>query len=623
MPLATAPRALPRLRRPTRRPGRRSRAPWVWGAVAAVALLGALGGSPQTQPAAPVPAAASADPAPPVAAGAAAAPAAPAEPCDPVEEWDCIPEPLPRDPAPAPQEPDDGEEAEEPDTPDGPGGMAGWVFDGITSAINAFFTELATAALNPLLELLGETLLTTPTPDELPQVDRLWSNSWYIALSAYTVLVMAGGVIVMSYQTLQTQYSVREVAPRLAVGFLASALSLYFATRMIVIANALSGAVMGQGIDPDAPSVALTDMVLSSLGDAGMFTVLLGLAVAGFLVAVLVTYVIRVALITILLAGAPLALMCHALPQTEAIARWWWKAFAGLLGIQVAQSLTLVAALNVFLSSDGFTFIGSNPTGLANMLVALALFYILFKIPFWILSATRLSSGGGSIAGRLVRAYLTYKTFGLLRGAGRGGAPPRLAPGRRGPGPGPGPGRGGRRGGPSPGPAAAARRRGPRAGGPNMPARLPGPPRRPPGRPLFRAPHQQFTPPPYRATRAPAMAHFQAPNAPGQGGPARPGARPAAPPGQPVFRAPGQGRPAPRPGPRPAAPGRPRFQQPTNQPAQPPRKATRPPAAATFRSPAPQAGNVPAPHRRQPPPRPAFSSAPPPPPRPGRPSGNR
>ncbi len=442
-------------------------------------------------------------------------------------------------------------------------------------------------------------------------MDRLWSNSWYIALSAYTVLVMAGGIIVMSYQTLQTQYSVREIAPRLAVGFLASALSLYFATRMIVTANALSGAVMGQGLDPDAPSVALTDMVLNALNDSGMFTILLGLAIAGFLVAVLVTYVIRVALITILLAGAPLALMCHALPTTEAIARWWWKAFAGLLGIQVAQSLTLIAALNVFLSSDGFTFLGSNPTGLTNMLVALGLMYILFKIPFWILSATRLTSGRPSIAGRLARAYLAYKTFGLLRGASSGGTATRLAPGRRGPGPGPG------RRGPSPGPGgppAAARRRGPRPGGPNMPARLPGPPRRPPGRPPFRPPNQQFSPPPYRAGRAPGMPTFQAPNATGHGQAAQRPARPAGPPGNPVFRAPGQsqGQPVRQ---RPAQPpARPVFRQPTTGPASPQPRSThvlRPPAATTFRSPAPPGGSVPAPQRRQAPPPATFSSPPP------------
>ncbi len=56
------------------------------------------------------------------------------------------------------------------------------------------------------------------------------------------------------------------------------------------------------------------------------------------LVALLVTYVVRVALTIVLIAGAPLALMFHALPQTEGIAYWWWKAFGGCLAIQVGQS---------------------------------------------------------------------------------------------------------------------------------------------------------------------------------------------------------------------------------------------------------------------------------------------
>ncbi|WP_158920621.1 hypothetical protein [Streptomyces sp. NBRC 109706] len=587
------PRAQPpkRRRRTARRRGQRARALWVLGAGAAVALLGLFGDGPQPDPTASY-------------ASSAAPVAAPASPCDPVEDWDCIPQPLPRDPDPVPDDPDGGEEREEPDTPSGPGGMAGWVFEGITSAINAFFVELAVAALNPLLELLGETLLTTPTPNELPHVDRLWSNSWYIALSAYTVLVMAGGLIVMSYQTLQTQYTVREIAPRLVVGFLASALSLFFATRMIVLANGLSDALASQGIDPDAPRVALTDMVLGALGDAGMFTILLGLAVAGFLVAVLVTYVIRVALVTIMLAAAPLALMCHALPGTEAIARWWWRAFAGLLAIQVAQSLTLIAALNVFLSSQGFAFIGSNPTGLTNMLVALALLYILFKIPFWILSATKLTSLGPSAVGRLAGAVLAYKTFGLLRGGGSG---PRPAPGRgsRGSGRGPGPGAG---------PHPNTRRHRPPAGGPNMPAHLPGPQRRPPGRPRFQQPNQQSTPPPYRTSHAPGMPRFQAPNSPGS--PTTSPPPPAGPPGQPHFRAPGQGQRAqPRAGRPSTAPGRPRFQQPNPQPTPPPRQSNRPPAGTTFRSPTPPSGNIPAPPRRQPPRRTTFSSPPPRPPR--------
>ncbi|MEY8043700.1 hypothetical protein AB8O55_30240, partial [Saccharopolyspora cebuensis] len=66
------------------------------------------------------------------------------------------------------------------------------------------------------------------------------------------------------------------------------------------------------------------------------------LALLVMIVVVLVTYVVRVMLTIILLVAAPLLLMCHALPHTEGIAAWWWKAFAGTLLIQIGQSFALV-----------------------------------------------------------------------------------------------------------------------------------------------------------------------------------------------------------------------------------------------------------------------------------------
>jgi hypothetical protein len=41
--------------------------------------------------------------------------------------------------------------------------------------------------------------------------------------------------------------------------------------------------------------------------------------------------VVRVALLILLVAAAPLALICHALPQTEGLARLWWRATAACL----------------------------------------------------------------------------------------------------------------------------------------------------------------------------------------------------------------------------------------------------------------------------------------------------
>jgi len=100
--------------------------------------------------------------------------------------------------------------------------------------------------------------------------------------------------------------------------------------------------------------------------------------------------------------------------------------------------------LRVLLAPGGFMPFGPTPNGLVNLLMALALVYILFKIPFWVLGSLR-GGGGRSLLGSMVRGFLAYKTFGLLGIGGRSGG------GRR-PGP-PAGGRGDSRGGRDPGPA--------------------------------------------------------------------------------------------------------------------------------------------------------------------------
>ncbi|SES36342.1 hypothetical protein [Actinokineospora terrae] len=302
----------------------------------------------------------------------------------------------------------------------------------ITEAINAFFRGIVTEALNPLLDLLSKTLLTAPMPDSLPRVGELWDNSWQILLIAYGLLVLIAGVIAMGYQTVQTRHSIKELAPRLVVGFLAGALSVWVATKGIQIANALVAAIMGGGVDANSAGETLRNLVLSSL-NGGIWIIFIGIFLAGMLVALLITYVVRVALTIILIAGAPLALMFHALPQTEGIAYWWWKAYGGCLAIQLGQSLTLITAMKVFLAPGGFTVFGPTVSGLVNLLVALALMYILFKIPFWVLSSVRGGGGRSGLIGSLVKGFLAYKTFGLLGGGGGGKSPkPRPSGGGRG-----------------------------------------------------------------------------------------------------------------------------------------------------------------------------------------------
>ncbi|MFX0581108.1 hypothetical protein [Nocardia nepalensis] len=299
----------------------------------------------------------------------------------------------------------------------------------VAKAIDGFFQRLVDSALNPLLDLLSQTLLTTPEPQSLPRVGELWQSSWQLVLACYGLIVVAAGVLLMTYELLQTHWTLRELAPRLAVGFIAGAVSMLIATKAIALANTLTTAIGGDGLDPDSAGAALKHLAVTSSGSGGIFTVLLANVLVVMVTVLLVTYVVRVIVTIVLVVAAPLALMCHGLPQLESIAWWWWRAMCACLAIQVVQSMVLITAARVFLSpGDETGFLGLKGP-MVNLIVGLALMGILVKTPFWLLSALRIGHGR-SMIGSLARGFIAYKTFGLLSGRSSRPGPRRTPSGR-------------------------------------------------------------------------------------------------------------------------------------------------------------------------------------------------
>ncbi len=320
---------------------------------------------------------------------------------------DCIPQPTTPPPGTGPQQP-------------GAGGESGEAECGITdiggciaNAINGIFRDLVNAALSPILELLGRTALSTPTIDSLPGIGELWNNSFELVVAAYGLFVLVGGIVVMSHESIQARYSIKEIGPRIPVAFLASALSLFFADKFIQLANALTLGVLGGGADPPSLGDTLSEAV-AGIQSGGLFIILVGLVLVVVGLGLLIVYVVRIVITLILIISAPLFLMCHALPHTDPLARWWWKAITAVLGIQVAQALVLITAVRTFLSG-GVHLFGSTLSALGTLVAAIALFFILFKIPFWLLSAVKVGSGR-SFLGGLARAYVAAKTFGMVAG---------------------------------------------------------------------------------------------------------------------------------------------------------------------------------------------------------------
>lgn len=285
----------------------------------------------------------------------------------------------------------------------------------IKKAIDDFFAGLVKDALNPVLSLIGNTVLATPDVTTMARVGQIWTSMAVLANSLYVLFILAGAAVIMSHETLQTRYAAKQIIPRLIVGFIAGNASLAMLGLVIHVADSLSSGIMGQGLDPKQAGTALANMITGSITHAGggIFLAILGLGVAGMAIALLITYIVRVALIVILAVSAPMALACHALPQTDGLARLWWRAVIGTLAVQVAQSLTLIVALQVMLDPGGQTGLGI-PTGggLVDLLVFLALFWILIKIPSWI--GRTVFAGAPNSAMSIAKEVVVYKALGAV-----------------------------------------------------------------------------------------------------------------------------------------------------------------------------------------------------------------
>ncbi|MFF4237587.1 hypothetical protein ACFYYL_17075 [Actinomadura geliboluensis] len=371
----------------------------------------------------------------------------------------------------APLDPEDdgssGEGQEEDD--------CGWVDMGCHTkeAITGWFRSLAKSALKPVLGFLASSQLGTPEIGSSPmnQAEEIWATSRVIANTCFVLLVLVAGVLLMAGQTFSGVAAPGQTIVRLVVAFAAMNLSLVVIGYGIQLANGLARSILMSGadqIDPDEVGRIFAEGVGASVNTAGIFFVLVSLVVVVLACILAFIYVMRLAIIMILIGIAPIALMFHALPLTDGLARLWWRGITGALAIQVCQSFVFITALRLLLSQhndNNHTFYGvpTEQAELIDLLLVIALLYILICIPRWV-ARTVWQPAQPRILSQLVRTFVVYKGVGAVLGAfgkaargARGARAARTASaGAARPGPGGGPrwrgGTNGPRGGPSGGP---------------------------------------------------------------------------------------------------------------------------------------------------------------------------
>ncbi|GIJ49753.1 hypothetical protein Val02_66390 [Virgisporangium aliadipatigenens] len=373
------------------------------------------------------PAYADPSPAPGPAPSPPGAPASPSAPAPPG-----VPDPGVRPPgagtSPAPSAPNSTPSlapAPPPSTPPGDD-PAWWDVPGqIRQAIVGFFGWAAEQAIQPVMAALGASWLSTPDFTNSPHVWAIWTTSLVTANGVVVLFVLAGMFVLAGRETVQTRYGFKEIAPRLVAGVVAANCSLIICAKAIEATNALTVAIAGNTVDGPTAAAAVEQIVNTALDGDVFLLAMLVLAVIVMCLVVEITWVLRLAALIVLVGIAPAALICHASPYTEGLARMWWRAFIAALGMQIGQAVIVMATVKVFLTPAGPTVMGLPATGggLLGVLVCLTMLWLLIRLPGWMRQFVLGPLGGGQrgLIGQLVHTYASVKTFGAAAGILRGG----------------------------------------------------------------------------------------------------------------------------------------------------------------------------------------------------------
>ena len=301
--------------------------------------------------------------------------------------------------------------------------MGSWIKDIITDLINGVINLLTGAtqtALNWVLGLLSSTVFTSPDVTGLPQVRFVAGDAQIAANAAMVLVVMVAGILAMTHGSVQDRYSIKELLPRLVIGFAAANLAMPIVSGVIKAGNALTQSMAGQRFNSADSFNQIKRVITDTTTAPEMFLVALVLRELALwmLVLLVITWLGRIGVLLVVAGVAPVALMCHALPFAEPVARIWWRSLLSCLAVQVLQAITLYMAVATLLSPQAnLPALGlpHDPTGLINLLIACFLLWLVIRIPKWV---ARNFGGpaprGGNILGSIVRVVLVQQALGAI-----------------------------------------------------------------------------------------------------------------------------------------------------------------------------------------------------------------
>ena len=278
--------------------------------------------------------------------------------------------------------------------------------------------------------------ILTGTPPDLtyghPIVQQAWMTVWAITSGALVVILGWMGLSFIVQEHLgRHQSGWREMAPRLVLGLTAAASSLWWCALVIDVAHAVSGFIaVSLNVTPGdllrAPLFALLAAVETANTGLAVFIALLYLVFGFFVLYLLVQMILRLALIDILLALAPIALGLWILPHTANWGRHWLRLFMTTVFQQAVQLIALALGFG-FLGQFATIAEGEPSQDLVwKLLMAVAFMYLAGRVPSMLGNHGTFDAWlhtlyfGMSLPGGVVRSA---RSIGLIAGGAAGGPP--------------------------------------------------------------------------------------------------------------------------------------------------------------------------------------------------------
>ncbi len=233
--------------------------------------------------------------------------------------------------------------------------------------------------------------ILTGTPAELTYshdiVVQAWTAVWAVTSGALVVVIgWIGLSLIVSEHLGRPQAGWRELVPRLILGLVAAASSLWWCALVIDTADAVSGFVASAlGFNAADLLRASVDTLLASVraGSVGLalLVAMLYLVYGFFVLYVVVQMVLRIALIDLLLALAPIALGLWILPHTAGWGRHWLRLFMTAV---FQQAIQIIALSMGFTMLNEFAAIGPFEPGqdlVWKLILSAAFIYLATRVP--------------------------------------------------------------------------------------------------------------------------------------------------------------------------------------------------------------------------------------------------